>query len=231
MPYAAKATIEHEFNIDQLDIWLTFRLPMKICSDPINNPTVFDVKPPNDKWYVELDEAEAEINASEWLDQHTMHLTIENVAANPGKVTVSYLGPDTLLRTTWDKQWEPWADIVSTDLTYTLWKAGMIILWSGEVYDIPSGWALCDGANGTPCLVDQFVMAGGGMYNPGQTGGSFAHTHSASHAHTHTHATGTGLASGTNKNITTGNPSTNTVEVMSADHTPCYYALAYIMKL
>jgi hypothetical protein len=31
---------------------------------------------------------------------------------------------------------------------------GGIIMWSGAIDDIPVGWALCDGSNGTPDLSD-----------------------------------------------------------------------------
>lgn len=35
---------------------------------------------------------------------------------------------------------------------------GVIALWSGTIDTIPSGWALCDGNNGTPNLKARFVM-------------------------------------------------------------------------
>jgi|GEM_PF-2730971 Microcystin-dependent protein len=35
---------------------------------------------------------------------------------------------------------------------------GMIMMWSGSVP--PSGWALCDGSNGTPNLVGRFILGG-----------------------------------------------------------------------
>ena len=51
------------------------------------------------------------------------------------------------------------------------WR-GMISMWSGDVTKIPSGWALCDGTNGTPDLRGRFVLG----YNPSQqtdtTGGT-----------------------------------------------------------
>jgi microcystin-dependent protein len=50
---------------------------------------------------------------------------------------------------------------------------GCIVLWSGILGDIPGGWALCDGQNGTPDLRDRFVMgAGGSTGNALATGGS-----------------------------------------------------------
>ena len=47
---------------------------------------------------------------------------------------------------------------------------GAIIMWSG--YDIPSGFALCDGKNGTPNLIDKFIIGSGGNYKLGSTGGN-----------------------------------------------------------
>jgi len=35
---------------------------------------------------------------------------------------------------------------------------GMIMLWSGTIATIPAGWHLCDGTNGTPNLMDRFVV-------------------------------------------------------------------------
>ena len=54
---------------------------------------------------------------------------------------------------------------------------GGIILWSGSVASIPSGWFLCDGNNNTPDLRGRFVVGAGGAYNPGVTGGANTHNH------------------------------------------------------
>lgn len=35
---------------------------------------------------------------------------------------------------------------------------GGIIMWSGSISNIPSGWALCNGQNGTPDLRDKFIV-------------------------------------------------------------------------
>jgi hypothetical protein len=40
----------------------------------------------------------------------------------------------------------------------TMWPLGAIINFQGELDDIPEGWALCNGDNGTPDLRDRFVM-------------------------------------------------------------------------
>jgi microcystin-dependent protein len=61
---------------------------------------------------------------------------------------------------------------------------GLISLWYGSVATIPTGWALCNGTNGTPDLRDRFVVGAGASYAVGATGGSanatlVAHTHTA----------------------------------------------------
>lgn len=43
---------------------------------------------------------------------------------------------------------------------------GSIIMYNGKAEEIPSGWAICDGTNGTPNLIDRFILAStycGGM--------------------------------------------------------------------
>ena len=50
--------------------------------------------------------------------------------------------------------------------------AGVICMWSGAANSIPSGWALCNGSNGTPDLRDRFIVGAGNTYSPGNIGGS-----------------------------------------------------------
>ena len=73
---------------------------------------------------------------------------------------------------------------------------GMILLWSGSIGSIPSGYLLCDGTNSTPDLRDRFIVGAGSTYSVNQTGGSadaivVSHTHTATSVvtdagHTHT---------------------------------------------
>ncbi len=66
---------------------------------------------------------------------------------------------------------------------------GGIIMWSGADNAVPSNFALCDGNNGTPNLVDRFIVGRGSAYAQGATGGS-ADATLVSHSHTindHTH--------------------------------------------
>jgi Collagen triple helix repeat (20 copies) len=53
---------------------------------------------------------------------------------------------------------------------------GMIVMWSGPRADIPEGWALCDGTNGTPDLRDRFILSVGDGEEAGVTGGSADYT-------------------------------------------------------
>ena len=57
---------------------------------------------------------------------------------------------------------------------------GGIIMWSGTIASIPSGWALCNGqvSNGqtTPDLRDRFIVGAGSAYAPSNIGGSSAVT-------------------------------------------------------
>jgi hypothetical protein len=73
---------------------------------------------------------------------------------------------------------------------------GGIIMWAGLVNEIPIGWYLCNGANGTPDLRDRFIVGSGSTYSTGSSGGSkdavvVSHTHTGSTnitgAHTHSY--------------------------------------------
>ena len=69
----------------------------------------------------------------------------------------------------------------------SLVPAGVILLWSGSIASIPSGWNLCDGTNGTPDLRNRFVVAAGDTYAVGATGGADSVTLDASQMPAHTH--------------------------------------------
>lgn len=50
--------------------------------------------------------------------------------------------------------------------------AGAILLWSGSVASIPTGFVICDGTNSTPDLRNRFVVGAGSTYAVDATGGS-----------------------------------------------------------
>jgi hypothetical protein len=65
---------------------------------------------------------------------------------------------------------------------------GAIIMWGGLVSQIPKQWALCDGNDGRPDLVDKFVYGTNSDDSVKTTGGSadaivVEHSHDASHGH------------------------------------------------
>jgi hypothetical protein len=69
----------------------------------------------------------------------------------------------------------------------TPFPSGGIIMWSGSIGTIPSGWLICDGTNGTPDLRNRFIVGAGSTYAVAATGGNanaivVTHTHTASSA-------------------------------------------------
>jgi len=129
---------------------------------------------------------------------------------------------------------------------------GGIIMWSGSVASIPTGWALCDGGGSTPDLRNRFIVGAssgtGDTTYPGlsvdATGGSAAAT-LPQHNHTATSTFsgsgnviqgtgnyGEGGGSGTISN--SGSVSTTIANEGVADtslaNLPPYYALAFIMR-
>ena len=130
---------------------------------------------------------------------------------------------------------------------------GMIMMYTGAT--APSGWALCDGQNGTPDLRDRFIISSGSTYSIDATGGSadaivVSHTHTVTDpGHTHTYSRAENVAAGsaeyssdqTKYNVDYGTHTTDSnttgISVDSAGSSgtganlPPYYALAFIMKL
>ena len=125
---------------------------------------------------------------------------------------------------------------------------GMIVMWSGSVTNIPSGWALCDGTNDTPNLKDRFIVGAGGSYNLGDYGGSAEVTLTLAQIPSHNHAADSfkqllqkhDEGSNTAKNVDTtrGEPNIQQAEEirpagggMPHENRPPYFALAYIIKV
>lgn len=129
--------------------------------------------------------------------------------------------------------------------------SGGIIMWSGSIASIPTGWLLCDGSSGTPDLRTRFVIGAGSTYGVGGTGGSadsivVSHTHAitdAGHEHTipitgpdvfaggpYNYNANYGLGTTDTSTETTG-ITINTTGVSGTNaNLPPYYALAFIMK-
>jgi hypothetical protein len=81
---------------------------------------------------------------------------------------------------------------------------GCILIWSGAIGSIPSGFVICDGTNSTPDLRDRFVLGAGNNYAVSATGGTtdsivVSHTHSindSGHFHSYNQAFGTSAQGG-----------------------------------
>jgi len=137
-------------------------------------------------------------------------------------------------------------------------RVGIIGLWLGSADDIPLGWALCDGDNDTPNLVNKYIKIANTTGEIGDTGGSNTHTHAASNSHTHTatgthtHATGgylgyygtnvSGISGGSDNNSdithrhsistvssTTATYNSQTISANVSNNEPEYLTAAYIM--
>ena len=68
----------------------------------------------------------------------------------------------------------------------SLFVTGMIMMYNGST--APSGWAICNGQNGTPDLRDRFIVGTGSSYNLGNTGGANSVTLTATQMPNHAHA-------------------------------------------
>lgn len=138
--------------------------------------------------------------------------------------------------------------------TTLLVPQGLIAMWSGSAANIPAGWALCDGTNGTPDLRNRFIIGAGSSYSIGTAGGSSDHSHGtgsyAGPSHTHSVPASSpiwGLGPKKDAALTTGQDGGASAHTdaqtsssgsgaitgtsSSASSLPPYYALAYIMKL
>jgi len=108
---------------------------------------------------------------------------------------------------------------------------GIIFLWFGSIVSIPDGWALCDGAQGTPDLRNRFVAGAGLTYDPGDGNAMSAHRHTFTgdgHAHSITYAEE--IEAGDDYSLQLPNePAIGSTGYVNA--WPPYHALCYIMKL
>lgn len=69
-------------------------------------------------------------------------------------------------------------------------------MWHGLLVDIPNGWALCDGTNGTPDLREKFVRGAANGIDPGGIGGALTHNHTGvAQNDTHNHVASSSLES------------------------------------
>jgi hypothetical protein len=95
---------------------------------------------------------------------------------------------------------------------------GSIIMWYGITENIPAGWSVCDGLNGTPDLRDRFIMGAGGQATTGQTGGANGLDVVTNTAGTHQHSGTSDPAGAHNHSGNTGGHALNSSEIAGHTH-------------
>jgi hypothetical protein len=186
----------------------------------------------------------ADINGSANIQSDKLNLTavVQNIAntgtlSNTGNVTVT--GNQTITG------YIAATGTINTAGLYDngseLIPQGAIILWSGTIASIPSGWELCDGTCSITCpdLTNRFIVGAdaddGGVAKSTITGSALAsHDTGVMPAHTHTKTmyqvsgTGSGLGqtglTSSAQTMTTDSSGTGTKVI------PVFYSLAYIIK-
>lgn len=93
--------------------------------------------------------------------------------------------------------------------------AGVILLWSGSIASIPSGWLLCNGSSGTPDLRDRFVVGAGTTYAVGASGGATTVTLATTNLPSHTHSLS---ATGTTGTESVGHTHSGTTNYTDVNH-------------
>lgn len=65
---------------------------------------------------------------------------------------------------------------------------GTVTIWTGLLSNIPDGWAVCDGNNGTPNMLDRFSKGAKSGNSSGTTGGQASVTLNTDQLPSHTHS-------------------------------------------
>lgn len=118
---------------------------------------------------------------------------------------------------------------------------GAILAWSGTLDEIPEGWALCNGENGTPNLKNRFILGVTDERDVDRTGGEEKvtlaieelpeHTHPYTYPVSHTGGRVEGSASTILYTSITSGITESTGASQPHNNMPPYYTLYYIMKL
>jgi microcystin-dependent protein len=109
--------------------------------------------------------------------------------------------------------------IATTAFVQSVLPMGMIVMWGGATANIPTGWQLCNGSNGTPDLRGQFIVGAGGSYSVGATGGSSSVSLSSANLPGHTH----GFTVTGNTNSGGSSTPTATTGIIDPGHSHSYF--------
>lgn len=108
---------------------------------------------------------------------------------------------------------------------YTM-PPGGIIIWTGTIATIPSGYFICDGNNSTPNLLTRFLEGvATAATNPGATGGATNKTTAG-----HLHAITLNAVAGAGGVSVNDAPFTSIATDTIADIRPLFYDVAFLMK-
>ena len=136
---------------------------------------------------------------------------------------------------------------------------GTVVMWSGAITSIPTGYVLCDGTNGTPDLRDKFIVGAStnSKYRIGNVGGNDtivlttdqlpSHSHTGTTANSNINPGCSQDGSGEGQFRTAKQDSKGQRDCGNSGHThsfttdatgsskgvdirPSYYSLAFIMK-
>lgn len=92
---------------------------------------------------------------------------------------------------------------------------GLIVMWSGAIVDIPTGWLLCNGSNGTPDLRNKFVLGAGSNYGVGATGGSQTVRLTTAQIPSHNHGASTSTTTSITNNLSVDSNGEHSHEISS----------------
>jgi hypothetical protein len=107
-------------------------------------------------------------------------------------------------------------------------------MWHGLLADIPSGWILCDGLNGTPDLLAKFVEGvADATTDPGATGGATSKDLDTAVGSRWTGGDSHSIEPGTPMAVSDGATETTGITLVGStisDIRPLFYDVAFIMK-
>lgn len=101
-----------------------------------------------------------------------------SIYSNPTHLEVTFADPDNINTNTFIIDTMPLVsqatsatvadtstNLATAFFVHSLLPYGSIIMWYGNSTNVPAGWQICDGTNGTPDLRDQFIVGASSDYN------------------------------------------------------------------
>lgn len=182
---------------------------------------------------------------SEWVIMGVVHYGTVMATPQSGDVWIDNSGGEIVynVRNKANTAWIAMAQATSLPTTSTgLLPSGVILMWSGSIASIPTGFFLCNGSNGTPDLRNKFIVCADADVvgiakstvsgSASQSGGSTTITQ----ANLPNVSLGTFMQNGGASYSRQAGGASNTADVSvslggsGTVYTQPYYALAYIMK-